>query len=264
MFDRVGARGQREADAVGTMRVDRDLFPEQRGGFDDRLCFVVEHLLAQPRADAAVNPTRRGKFDHIGAAPDLEPHRAAAIVGAVAGVARAREEGPELVAIAERAIHMPRAARNTVARIDDARPLHLARRDRVAQRQGRAVAIAEVADGGEARAQRLHAVDLRIKALRRGAEGDFFELPRDAARVAGQVDMTVDQAGQDIFVLEVDQRRTGFGGLIAVGDADDPAVLDNDRRCAARRLSGLRRAIARRESRCARAPARRAAPSVRR
>jgi hypothetical protein len=134
---------------------------------------------------------------------------------------------------------MPRAARNAVARIDDARPLHLARRDRVAQRQRRPVAVAEVADGGEARAQRLHAVRLGIEGLRGGAERDLFELAGDAARVARQMDVTVDQAGEDIFVLEVNQRRVGFGGLIAVGNANDLATFDDDRRCTARGLAGF-------------------------
>src|SRR3546814_15100136 len=73
-------------------------------------------------------PAGRGEFDHVGAAPDLEPHRAAAVVGAVAGVARAREEGAEFVAITERAVHMPRAARNAGAGIDAARPLPLERK----------------------------------------------------------------------------------------------------------------------------------------
>src|SRR3546814_2854350 len=101
------------------------------------------------RTDPAVAPAGRGEFDHVGAAPDLEPHRAAAVVGAVAGVARAREEGAEFVAITERAVHMPRAARNAGAGIDDARPLHLAREDRVAERQRGTVAVAEIAHGGE-------------------------------------------------------------------------------------------------------------------
>ncbi len=107
---------------------------------------------------------------------------------------------------------MPRAARDAGAGIDDARPLHLAREDRVAERQRRPIAVAEVAHRGETRAQRLHAVDLGIEGLRGGAERDFLELAGDAARVARQVDMAVDKAGEDIFVLEVDQRRAGFGG----------------------------------------------------
>ena len=77
----------------------------------DRLRLVIEHLLAQPRADPAVDPAGGREFDHVGAAPDLEPHRAAAIVGAVAGIARPREEGPQLVAIAQGTVHMPGAAR---------------------------------------------------------------------------------------------------------------------------------------------------------
>src|SRR3546814_2835603 len=97
MFDRVGAGIDREADAIGAVRVHRDLLAEHMRGLDDRPCLVIEHLLAEARTDPAVDPAGRGEFDHVGAAPDLEPHRAAAIVGAVASVARARKERPKLV-----------------------------------------------------------------------------------------------------------------------------------------------------------------------
>src|SRR3546814_16051156 len=84
---------------------------------------VIEHLLAEARTDPAVDPAGRGEFDHVGAAPDLEPHRAAAIVGAVASVARARQERPTLVAVAHGAIHMYRAARHAGAGLDAARQI---------------------------------------------------------------------------------------------------------------------------------------------
>src|SRR3546814_1123874 len=91
---------------------------------------------------------------------------------------------------------MPRAARNAGAGIDDARPLHLAREDRVAERQRGTVAVAEIAHGGEAGAQRLHPVRLGIERLRGGAERDFLELAGDAARVTCQMDMAVDETGE--------------------------------------------------------------------
>src|SRR3546814_5243999 len=104
-------------------------------GLDDRLCLVIEHLLAEARTDPAVHPAGRGEFDHVGDAPDLEPHRAAAIVGAVASVARARKARPKLVAVAPRAIHMFRPARNAGDGIDAARPLTLTLQARVTVRQ---------------------------------------------------------------------------------------------------------------------------------
>src|SRR3546814_2405432 len=87
----------------------------------------------------------------------------------------------------------------------------LAREDRVAERQRGTVAVAEIAHGGEAGAQRLHPVRLGIEGLRGGTERDFLELAGDAARVTRQMDMAVDEAGEDIFVLEIDQRRAGLG-----------------------------------------------------
>src|SRR3546814_20526753 len=110
---------------------------------------VIEHLLAEARTDPAVDPAGRGEFDHVGAAPDLEPHRAAAVVGAVAGVARARAEGAEFVAITERAVHLPRAARNAGPGIDDTRPLHLARDARVPERQRAPLPVPEIPHGDE-------------------------------------------------------------------------------------------------------------------
>jgi hypothetical protein len=215
------------------MRMDRDLFAEHVRGIDDRLGLVVEHLLAEPGTDAAVDAAGRGEFDHVGAAPDLKPDGAAAIVGTVAGVARSLEIGAQFVPIAERSVHMPRATRNRITRIDDARPLNLPRKDRVAQRQRRPVAIAQIAHRGEARAQGLHAVYLGIEGLCCRAERHFLELARQTASIAGQVDVAVDQAGQDIFVLEIDQHRAGIGRPEAVENRNHLAIFDDDRRRAA-------------------------------
>src|SRR3546814_17900354 len=122
MFDRVGAGVDREADAIGAVRVHRDFLAEHMRGFDDRPRLVVEHLLAEARADAAVDPAGRGEFDHVGAAPDLEPHRAAAVVGAVAGVARPRQERSPLVALTPVALNTPRHSHHTGTGPTECRP----------------------------------------------------------------------------------------------------------------------------------------------
>src|SRR3546814_14495539 len=98
-------------------------------GLDDRPCLVIEHLLAEARTDPAVDPAGRGEFDHVGAATALEPHRAAAIVGAVASVAPARPARRNHVAESHGAILLSRAARTAVDGLAQQRPLHLPRAD---------------------------------------------------------------------------------------------------------------------------------------
>ena len=76
-------------------------------------------------------------------------------------------------------------------------------------------------------------------AVQRGRLDEALDAYGEAARVAGQVDVAVDQPGKDIFVAKVDQRRAGIGRLVPVGDRDDLSALDDDRRGTASRLAGL-------------------------
>ena len=101
-----------------------------------------------------------------------------------------------------------------LAGVDDPRPLHPAALDRLAQRQRRAV-VAEVADGGEAGAQGLHAVHLRLERVHLRLLADERQQPRLAAAVRAQMDMAVDQAGKDGLVAKVDQRRARLGAASA-------------------------------------------------
>ena len=72
------------------MRVRSHLAAEQMSRVDDGLHLFVEQLLAEPAGDVAVYATGGGELDHVGALRDLLADRAAAIVGAVAQVGRAR------------------------------------------------------------------------------------------------------------------------------------------------------------------------------
>src|SRR3546814_13318287 len=112
---------------------------------------------------------------------------------------------------------MSRAARNAGAGIDDARPLHLAREDRIAERQRGTVAVAEIAHGGEAGAQRLHPVRLGIEGLRGGAARDFLALAGDAARVTRQMAMAADEAGGVMCLLQMDRPGAGSWKMDVVG-----------------------------------------------
>ena len=150
------------------MGVDGDLLAVEMRGLDDRARLVLEHLRAEAEADAAVDAAGGGDLDHVDAARDLAAHRAAAIVGAVAGAAR----------LAQRRRGIPRACRASAsmwpvvaemrgAGVDDARADRPAARDRVAQAEGDAVVGAEVADRGEAGVERLAGVPGRLVGAQR-------------------------------------------------------------------------------------------------
>ncbi len=238
VFDRVDASFKRQADAVRTVSMGGHFLAEQLRGLDDGARFIRKHLRAKARADAAVDAARGGELDHIRPARDLQADRAAAIFGAVARVACGVEILPQLVAVAERAIHVTGGAGDGIAGIHDARAGHLAVIDRIAQREHGAVSVAEIAHRGEPGVQRLHAVFPGIEGLRGRREGHVFQLGRDAARVGGEVDVGINQARQDIAVLQVDDAdRLVFRRLIAGREGDDLAVGDDNRRLAKRRLA---------------------------
>ena len=69
--------------------------------------------------------------------------------------------------------------------------------------------VAEVADGGEAGAERLHAVHLRFERIHLRLLADEGQQPRLAAAVGVEMDMAVDQAGKHGLVAKVDRRRAG-------------------------------------------------------
>ena len=69
---------QRERDAVGAVRVHGDLLAVEVRGLDDGARLVLEHLRAEPGADAAVHAAGRHDLDDVDAARDLQAHGAPA------------------------------------------------------------------------------------------------------------------------------------------------------------------------------------------
>ena len=106
VLDRINARFKREADTIRAMSMRGNLLAEQLRRLDNGAGFIREHLRAEASADAAVDAAGGRKLYHIRPARDLQAHRAAAILGAVAGVAGGVEILPQLVAVAERTIHV--------------------------------------------------------------------------------------------------------------------------------------------------------------
>ena len=176
-------------------------------GLDDRPRLVLEHLRAEAEADAAVDAAGGRDLDDVDAARDLAADGAAAIVGAVAGAARAQQLLVKFLADAERRIHVAGGRRDRGAGVDDARADRPAAGDGVAEAEGDAVVRAEVADRGEAGVERLARVPGRLVGAQRHAVGEVGELALDPGPVGVEMDVAVDQAGQHEAVGKVDQPR---------------------------------------------------------
>src|SRR5215212_11843495 len=133
---------------------------------------------------------------------------------------------------------MAAGRRDGLGRIDDARTLHPAALDCLAQRQGHAAVIAEVADGGEAGPQRLHAVHLRFEGVEGRVVADVGEQLLLAAAVTRKMDVAVDQAGEYGLAAEIDDDGPRLDSREAITDGNNPAIVDDDRRRTPRRLAG--------------------------
>ena len=166
-------------------------------GIDQRLDLVIEHLSPEPGADAAVDAAGAGDLDDIDAAADLRAHRLAAAFGAVAEILAA-DCRMEIFGKAQAAVHVTCSGRDRNARVEDARPYQTPGGDLVAQRQRRAAPVAQIADGGETRHQRLGRIGIGAKGGRGVAAGDAFEQCGIAPCIAVEMDMGIDQSGQDI------------------------------------------------------------------
>ncbi len=147
VLDRIGPGAKRDCDAIGTVGVNRYLFAVKVRRFHNGLCFIVEHLLAQPGADTAVDAASGSNLDDVGASADLPPYRLAAFVGPVADIG-VPHVLVQVFTDAKSMVHVAGGRRDRLGRIDDARPVHPAARDRIAQRH-RSARIAEIAYRGE-------------------------------------------------------------------------------------------------------------------
>ncbi len=155
MLDRISAGREGRSHTIIAVGMHRHLLAIHVGGIDQRLDFIVEHLLAEPDADIAVHAARGGNLDDIDATADLLADRAAAALGAVAQVAGIAV-GADPVGGAIVWIGVTGSAGNGLAGVQDARPGGPALGNCRAQGERRAaIAIAQVAHGGKARLQRL-------------------------------------------------------------------------------------------------------------
>ncbi len=244
VLDRIGAGLQRQVDAVAAMCMHGNFLAVQMRGLDDRARLVGEHLLAEPGADATVDATGSCELDDIDAARNLVAHRATAVVGAVAH-RRIRHRRPQFLTIAEAPVHVPGTGRDRATGVEDARAGYLACGNGVAQRQDHAIAVTEIAHGGEAGRQRLARVDRSLVRDVGDTVGDVRQLAFYAGLVRSQVHMAVDQSRQHEARALVDDRgvsRDAFEGAgiqITIANRFDAVVADQQRRLLARRTAGI-------------------------
>ena len=109
----------------------------------------------------------------VGASADLAPHRLAAFLRPVAEILMTHRV-VQLVADAQPRIHVACGRRDRLAGINDPRTLNPAARDRFAQRQDAAL-VAQIANGGEAGAQRLPGVPICLESGQLRALGEAGE-----------------------------------------------------------------------------------------
>ena len=200
------------------------------GGVGNRRHLRIGEMRAQPAPLLAEHPAGRGDLDHIGTAlrcaADLL--RTLDRPGAGERIGKQVEDfGAEAGDVAMAADDRQRRTGSDDARAGDqpfGRP--------APQREGGRFAAARLAHGGEP-GQRgdprvLGADDGRVFF---GVDGALTVV---APRIASQVDMQVDQAGQHGLVGKVDHADLAGRRVVPFLDRDDPAVADRDRGRAAR------------------------------
>ena len=129
--------------------------------------------------------------------------------------------------------------RNHCPRRDDGRANDHAVVDRIAQR-GRGPAIAaQVAHGRKPRFQRLAGIVLSDDEHILDVAPGGFEAATQQVIVTRDMNVHIDQPGQDKSVCQVDDPRTAFGSGKAIAHFGDLAVADDDRRLSARLSSRL-------------------------
>ena len=225
MFDGIDAGAQRGIDAALAVGVGGDFPAHGVRSLDDGFQLLFGELLLETGRRVRQHAAGGRDLDEVGAFLDLLAHGAPAIIGAVAD-GRTGEGGHDAGRIAvDVAVTAGDGNRRTGCA--QARAGHGAARNGIAQAEDGIIRAADILHGREAGFQRLQRKG-------RAVEGDVhirileFLDPAFRPVLAGDVDMAVDQARQDVSFLEVDD-----GILLRRGEArrdgNDAAVFDEDR-----------------------------------
>ena len=194
-------------------------------GICDRGHLVIGEMRAQTAALLAQHAAGRGNLDDVGAVAAGLAHFGGALDRAGAGEAA----GQQIVDLRQEAGHiaMPADDRERRPGGNDARAGNQAFIGAPAQRERGLPGGARLPHGGEAG---LHGFQRIFHAHDHAPFARFGRfLPEIAARIAGQMHMCVDQAGQHGLVAEVDDVVAGGRSVDPGGDRDDFAVLDQHR-----------------------------------
>ena len=236
MLDRIDPGAECGVDAFDPVGMRRDLAAEGARGGHHGAHLVVHHLLIEPSGDIAEHPAGGGELDHVGAGADLLAGRAAAIVGAVAGIAGLHDQAckPAIGAVA--AVAMSTRHRDHPRCRKDIRAGELTGVDRVAQGQDEPRIATEIAHRGETGEQGLAGVEDRGERLILIVAARCLEPRLEPVVEAGEMDVAVNQAGQHGRVAQVHDARAGEIDE-GVADLGDGPAADDDSDVAARRLA---------------------------
>ena len=223
MLDRVRAGAQRIVDPAGAVRVHRHLHPKRMRRFDQRAHLGQIILLRADRIGARQHAAGAAELDDLRPVLAQPAHQRADRLRPV-GHRRRRQHRRHRRRQPFGIVAMPAGGPDRIGGGHDPRPGHIAAVDPLLQRDIVIIAGTDVADGGEARLQhRAGIVDAHDRPEAIGAPEPF---DRGDRGIPGQVDMHVDQPGQQRVIAQRDPFRAGRDRwLRAAGDdRDDPPV----------------------------------------
>jgi len=235
MFDAVDPGGGGGLDPPLAMRMRHDLEAQRMGGIGDADEFSIREMRTEAAALLRQDATGRGDLDDIGAGARCLAHLFGAFHGARAGIALI-EYGVDIFAEA-RDVAMAADDRQGHTGGYDPRSFDQPFGGTAAQREGGILPRPRLTHRGEAGAQRDRGIfDADDNAPFVGIDRFVAEI---TARIAGQMNVEVDQAGKQRLVAEIDEFGTCRSGGAARLDRHDPAIGDGHGRRAKRGLVGI-------------------------
>ena len=222
-FDpRAGGAG----DAGIAVGVGGDLEAERMGGVDDRFHLGVGEMLAEAAGLLRKDSAGGGDLDDVGAGAGEFADPGGALLRTGAGIVDG--ERPDHLRAEAGDVAMAADGRDGRSGGNDPRSRDESLGGRAAKREADQRRRAEIADRGEAG----EGGDPRVLGADQGRPfvGIDRLVAKVAAGIAGEMDVHVDEAGQDGLAGQVDEPGAGGGRGKPGRDGGDPAVGDGDGR----------------------------------
>ena len=221
VFDRVDTGAQRAVDAFGAVRMRRNAQPQHMRLVRHRLHFIERHLLRADGIALGQDAAGGADLDHLRAVLVHLAHQRAEFLGRIGNVGplpveRRRQFG---------GVAMPPGGAQRIGRGHNTRAGDFTLFDGLTQRDiGKSVGP-DIAHRGEPRVERA----TRIGNAHHGAElvGELQAGIAAEPGIAGQMDMHVDQAGQQRARPQIDDSGACRNRIALVPDSADPPIDDH-------------------------------------